>query len=152
MFQCVARKPENSKKWMIDERVRTYHDIEFRWLFLAKSHVQKPTAAAEAKFSCLVCVLSGDTSSIFEGHTQLLDHIRDHKGAQLGATVLEGPLTFSNEGVKVDPAGFDIKFSSTTNVVMPNWTPAPANIPLAAAATRQSHWSDDLVDPWADLR
>jgi len=135
---------------MIDERVYTCKGIEFRWLFLAKSHVQKPTKTDEAKFSCLVCVLSGDTSSVFKGHTLLFDHIRGHQSAQLGATVLEGPLSFSNEGVKVDPVSFDINFSSTT-VAMSNGAPAPADIPQAAVR-QQSHWSDELVDPWADPR
>ncbi|EHY60078.1 hypothetical protein HRR83_006437 [Exophiala dermatitidis] len=87
--------------------------IQWRWMFLAKSHIQQKEPK-DPSFRCLVCLMLGDDSGIYHGHDVLLAHLVGHQGALLGGTRLEGPLLFTNHGVQPDLTDdFDVRFPTS---------------------------------------
>jgi hypothetical protein len=108
--KCDFRGPaiqNNKRQWTVDNRIRSRHGLQYRWLFLAKSHIQKTNQRDGDCFRCILCILLGDQSSIFQGHDALLGHVISHQGAQFDHITLVGPLSFSNDGIRVDDE-FDI--------------------------------------------
>jgi len=104
-----------------DTTVYRSFGLEFRWLFLAKSHVPHEEDTDHPPYRCLVCIMLGDESPIYRGTEALLTHVVRHRGAYLGDVRLKGPLIFTNAGVKADPdSGFDI------NLPEPNTPPITA--------------------------
>jgi hypothetical protein len=108
-FQCPAA--QDKRVYKIDTRVFTSPEgIKYRWLFLAKSHVQQPDSRFPS-FRCLVCVLLKDDSAVYHGKEALFAHLADHQGAFLGDTLIGGQLAFDNHGATSgEDAEFDVKF------------------------------------------
>lgn len=133
--KCGFRAPVTQDKngYKMDTRVSTsVEGIQFRWLFLAKSHVQQPESGSPA-YRCLVCVLSKDDSAIYHGKNTLFAHLADHQGARLGNVSIAGRLIFNNYGPRSsDDANFDVKFPE----VKPIEPPLPdQGIAVVVAAT-----------------
>jgi hypothetical protein len=109
-FQLPALKNQKHE-WVIDKRPRRRKTLQYTLIFLAKSHVPMLAPlhdqSTKAQYRCMVCVLSHEQATIFEGYEALLEHVLRHAGAQLGAVKLEVPLSFSNAGVSID-ADFDV--------------------------------------------
>lgn len=66
-------------------------------------------------FRCVICVLLGDQSSVFWGQGALLKHVISHQGAQVNDITLVGPLSFSNDGIRVDDE-FDINLPEISSL------------------------------------
>jgi hypothetical protein len=108
--KCAFRGPaipNGRRRWMVDNRIRSWKGFQYRWLFLAKSHMQQIKPEDGHQFRCIICVLLGDQSSVFQGEGALLEHVISHQGAQVNDITLVGPLSFSNDGIRVDDE-FDI--------------------------------------------
>lgn len=123
-YKCASTKCNFSGKAMkgnngyqIDNRIRQYAEgVRYRWLFLAKSHVQQPRDGERSLFRCLICTMLGDDSGNFEGCKDLLAHVADHQGAILGDAQLQGPIIFSNHGaVPASENDFDISLIQPTS-------------------------------------
>ena len=105
-FQRPIRHPK-TRDPLIDNTIHTKNGIEFRWLFLAKSHCLQTEVTAAFPFVCLICqLISGDPRQ-YHGLDQLFEHIAGHREDHVGGVQLEGPLSFSNLGIKMDPE-FDL--------------------------------------------
>lgn len=111
--KCEFQGPaaQDKKGYKIDTRVSTSPEgIKYRWLFLAKSHVQQPDSRFPS-FRCLVCVLLKDDSAVYHGKAALFAHLADHQGTFLGDMLIGGPLAFDNHGAKSgQDVEFDVKF------------------------------------------
>lgn len=110
--QFMGQALHDKKGYRINDKVFTAPSgLQYRWMFLAKSHMQQQEPRSPS-FRCLVCLMLGDDLGIYHGHNVLLAHLVTHQRALLAETRLEGPLIFTNSGVKAtDPElEFDIKF------------------------------------------
>ena len=116
VYQCKSTKCSFGKEavkikkcWEIDDTVRSSHGIQYRWLFLAKSHVQIPkdSTIKLKPYKCLICLVLGHNSETYLGVDELFTHILEHREKSIGDVKLEGPLSFSNQGALVD-AHFDV--------------------------------------------
>jgi hypothetical protein len=108
--KCTFRGPaiqDDRRHWTIDNRIRSWEGLQYRWLFFAKSHMQQISPQDGQQFRCVICVLLGDQSSVFRSQGALLEHVISHQGAQVNDITLVGPLSFSNDGIRVDDE-FDI--------------------------------------------
>ena len=131
--------------WSHDRNLRTRPGLEYRWMFLAKSHV--PQSRVRNKlydFRCLICVLLGDDSSIFHGANDLLEHVAGHAGSQMTGITLTGPLVIGNNSiVQATDENFDISFPTLRTLSLSeNLSSSPTSIPIS---------SDDVVsvnDPY----
>ena len=103
-----GKQARNSKtREQVDNAVYSRNGVEYRWLFLAKSHCTQNVASSAFPFVCLICqLLSGDPKQYY-GPDELFEHIAEHQEDSIGSVPLEGPLTFSNRGIKMDP-DFDL--------------------------------------------
>jgi hypothetical protein len=98
----------------VDNRVYSSNGLQFRLMFLAKSHVAHDEVSEKFPFLCLVCIMLKNSSETYCGRDELSSHIMEHQERVLGETPLEGPLVFGNNGVNVGRE-FDInlpKFES----------------------------------------
>ncbi|KIW41233.1 uncharacterized protein PV06_06807 [Exophiala oligosperma] len=166
----TSRAIKRNNGYQIDDRVRQFAEgVRYRWLFLAKSHVQQHRDQEQPTFRCLICTLLGDDSGMFEGIRSLLAHVADHQGAILGGSQLQGPIIFSNHGAA--PASendFDISLTqptSTTIAAEPLRHGAAivvaASVPMnrsvesamllkeiASTTTYETYDDDDDENPW----
>lgn len=172
-FKCPSRKcafqvPALMNKkhdWLIDKRVRTWNGmLQYTLIFLAKSHVPTLVPLHEqktrAEYRCIVCILSHETANVFQGHDALLEHVLGHGGATLNGVRLEGPLSFSNDGVSIS-GDFDINLpeaepSATTQTTTHEHTSDPVVVDaelqhelekLEISSRRSSHASQE-TDPY----
>ena len=122
-FGKPALNPKNRDE--VDERVyRSRSGIEYRWIFLAKSHASQDKVTSKWPFVCLICQLLHHDPTRYYGHEELFSHIAEHQEDSVDGTPLEGPLTFSNRGIKT-AALFDLN--------LPDRQQAPQRRPPAQA-------------------
>jgi hypothetical protein len=130
-FQGKAMRTKSG--YQIDDTVRPHEGLQYRWIFLAKSHVSQEPSSKTPSYICLMCTMLNKNSEIYEGHTELFSHIMGHREHVLGDVSLKGPLAFSNGGVKVD-VNFDINLLEKP-ATSPNELPVtflselPGNLP-----------------------
>ncbi|MCJ1398794.1 hypothetical protein MMC11_001995 [Xylographa trunciseda] len=75
--------------WVHDDRVRSLHGVRFRWMFLAKSHVQqKRVKDGHHNYICIFCVMQNRESPVISKDDDLMKHISQHRGEQLGEAIL----------------------------------------------------------------
>ena len=123
-FTGSAHRRHND--WVIDDRVRTLHGVRFRWMFLAKSHVQqKRVKHGLHNYICVFCVLQNRESPVISRDDDLMRHISQHRGEQLGEAILHRTSCI-NDRLALDHDEFDI-----------NLVP-PAHV--AAQERSRSHW------------
>ena len=144
--QFSGQAGQDRKGFRMDDRVFTAAGLQYRWLFLAKSHMQQQDDKVPS-FRCLVCMMLGDESGIYHGARVLLSHLASHQGALLGDTRLEGPLIFTNRGATPDQDDeFDVKFPEVEQS-----TPAPpvpekgAVVVVASGVPAESHRTENMV-------
>jgi hypothetical protein len=102
--KCRFGKQAHSAKTRdyIDETVFRCHGIEYRWIFLAKSHCAQDLEASDWPYVCLICQLLNHSPQKYKGHQDLFAHIATHQEQGIAGVALQGPLTFSNRGIKAD--------------------------------------------------
>ena len=107
---CFEKEAKRGKKgFEIDNTVYTAHGVQFRFLFLAKSHIAiPPDSQIKARpYKCLICLTLHRSSDTYLGTDELFEHIHGHREKRVGDTPLEGKLRFSNQGA-VEDEQFDI--------------------------------------------
>ena len=106
--QCVFNGPavKSGKEWRFAKDIMHSsgtHSIEYRWSFLAKSHIPLGKVKGgwnQHTFKCFLCHLQGNNRSIFQGSRSFLDHTATHTGQYVGNTYIQGPLVLRAEMVK----------------------------------------------------
>ena len=135
---------QDKKGFRIDDKVFSSAGLQYRWLFLAKSHMQQQDEKYPS-FHCLVCMMLGDESGIYHGASALLSHLAGHQGAFLGNIRLEGPLVFTNRGANSDQDGeFDVKFPEIEESAQAPLVPEKgAVVVLASSVLAGSHKAEN---------
>ncbi|KAI1609718.1 hypothetical protein EDD36DRAFT_55125 [Exophiala viscosa] len=152
VYKCASTKCHfkdnaiwKNKGWEMDDRIRMHTaGLRYRWLFLAKSHMQQQNPSERhPSYRCLICTMLGDEPATFQGSEALLDHVAGHQGAVLGETQLDGALVFSNDGAKAaSDNSFDIELSKVEQQAPTPISPVPdhgAAVVVAANVTGVSH-------------
>ena len=115
-FTGSAHRRHN--EWVFDDRVRTLHGVRFRWMFLAKSHVQqKRVKNGLHNYICIFCVMQNRESPVISKDDDLMKHISQHCGEQLGEAILHRTSCI-NDRLASEHDEFDI------NLVPPAHVPA----------------------------
>ncbi|MCJ1434544.1 hypothetical protein MMC27_003913 [Xylographa pallens] len=124
-FTGSAHRRHND--WVFDDRVRTLHGVRFRWMFLAKSHVQqKRVKHGLHHYICVFCVMQNRESPVISKDDDLIKHISQHRGEQLGEAILHRTSCI-NDRLASDHDEFDINLVPPAYVAaqdrsMPQWT------------------------------
>lgn len=142
-FQCPAM--EDKRGFKMDTRVfNTPGGIKYRWLFLAKSHVPQKDSRFPA-FRCLVCILLKDDSAVYQSRDALFAHLADHQGAFLGDTLIEGQLSFDNQGARSSgDLDFDVRFPDTAPIEPPREEQGVAVVVSATLPLDAHHYSQSM--------
>ncbi|MCJ1420383.1 hypothetical protein MMC32_006740 [Xylographa parallela] len=113
-FTGSAHRRQND--WVIDDRVRTLHGVRFRWMFLAKSHVQqKRVKHGLHNYICVFCVLQNRESPVISRDDDLMRHISQHRGERLGEAILHRTSCI-NDRLAADHDEFDINLVPPAHV------------------------------------
>ena len=88
-LQCKSCKfegryvPDNKRQGYFDSRVlKIVEGIQFRWEFLFKSHVMAKNEGADAlkgSFGCMFCCAEGRGTPTFQGVTEFMGHLVEHR-------------------------------------------------------------------------
>ncbi|KAK6366467.1 uncharacterized protein PV06_02548 [Exophiala oligosperma] len=117
-FATPADKDERGRP-RFDDNVYTASMVRFRPLLLFKSHLASKEKKARS-YKCLICILGGDSSAIFQGEDRLLEHISHHQNAFVGGVELAGPIRLEPTGVREgSERTFDICFPNMSTLSLP---------------------------------
>lgn len=117
-FATPADKDERGRP-RFDDNVYEASAIRFRPLLLFKSHLPSKENKARS-YKCLICIMGGDSSSIFQGEDHLLEHLSHHQNAFVGGVELAGPICLEPSGVREgSERTFDICFSNKSSFSLP---------------------------------
>ncbi|KAL8801303.1 MAG: hypothetical protein Q9182_004568 [Xanthomendoza sp. 2 TL-2023] len=87
-WQCIrcnfeGRLVQIDKKTKdFDQQVMLADGIQFRWVFLFKSHLECKNANVNplrSTFGCMFCCAEGNGTPVFEGAQSLMDHLQEHR-------------------------------------------------------------------------
>jgi len=69
------------KSWTFDNDVQLFNNVQYRWKFLAKSHVAlSKVKNRQYDYQCVFCDRSEQASSIYRSDRTFLNHISSHRG------------------------------------------------------------------------
>lgn len=117
--KCAFEGPacRKGKEWGFDDTVRSSHGVNFRWSFLAKSHVaQSKVKGRMYHYRCIFCVLQGHDAPFYVGITAFLEHVSQHRGQYLDDPILQATMCVNDRVVMME-GDFDV-----------NLTPLESNI------------------------
>ena len=106
--QCVFYGPavKSGKEWHFNNdilRCSGAQGMEYRWSYLAKSHVPLGKVKggwSQHTFKCFMCYLQGNSQSIFQGSRSFLEHTALHAGKYVHNTCIQGPLVLRAEMIR----------------------------------------------------
>ena len=149
-----AKRRWQNDVWIMDNRVRTLHGVDYKWAFLAKSHIQQAEASVP-QYRCLVCLLIHQTSAQHDREA-LFEHLSAHRAEHVGNVKLEGSLKFANQGI-IAHEDFDICLRpsdgtayplsrSTTDATYVDYDVGAVSPDTDSVLTSKSHWSEDVEE------
>lgn len=97
--------------WQMSDRIRTAHDVKYRFKFLAKSHLPQKEQYETPDFQCIICMYLALESVTYAGVDDLMCHVSKHAGQPFDNILLEGPLVFGNVSIRAPTEGekFDLE-------------------------------------------
>jgi len=116
--KCAFGGPafDRSGGWEYDTSIHKSHGVHYRWLFLAKSHVQQSKAKHGVyNYKCIFCVLQNTDSPVYQRAGNLMQHIATHRGKQLGDTILDRTSCIDGR-VAAEDEQFDINLTPHINL------------------------------------
>lgn len=81
-FEGRLIQPEKKKMKDFDQQVMVAEGIQFRWVFLFKSHVECRDASPNplrSTLGCMFCCAEGRGTPVFRGAAALMEHMQEHR-------------------------------------------------------------------------
>ncbi|KAL8811318.1 MAG: hypothetical protein Q9200_001901 [Gallowayella weberi] len=125
-WQCIrcnfeGRLVQIDKKTKdFDQQVMLADGIQFRWVFLFKSHVECKKAnpnPLRSTFGCMFCCAEGNGTPVFEGAQNLMDHLQEHRVRLPAGEVLYRMNCLIGTRAPVD-ADFDINLIAKEGITI----------------------------------
>ena len=89
---CVFEGPawKSGKTWNISNAVRVRHGVQYRWKFLAKSHVALSKTSGRAfDYQCIFCISQGQPSAVYRTESAFIEHVSTHRGQRADASIAD---------------------------------------------------------------
>ena len=148
-------KQDNKKRWNVDDDVKNLGSVQYRFLFLAKSHVGKrpDQQSPITLYRCLICTILGHLDGEYSLDGLCL-HLLSHCGHFVRGIRMEGPLRFVNDNVTND-GQFDIFLPRDVQVpTLSRRTTESTYVESDAygvledepVKTPPTHWSEEIDD------
>ena len=80
---CVFEGPawKSGKTWNISNAVRIRNGVQYRWRFLAKSHVALSRTSGRAfDYQCIFCISQGQPAAVCRTESAFIEHVSTHRG------------------------------------------------------------------------
>ncbi|KAI4098325.1 MAG: hypothetical protein LQ339_006476 [Xanthoria mediterranea] len=81
-FEGRLLQPEKKKIKDFDQQVMVADGIQFRWVFLFKSHIECRDASPNplrSTLGCMFCCAEGRGTPVFRGAAALMEHMQEHR-------------------------------------------------------------------------
>ncbi|KAH0839158.1 hypothetical protein AYO21_05578 [Fonsecaea monophora] len=102
-----------------DDKSHATRDLRWRSLLLFKSHISSSRQNTRV-YRCLLCVLVGDVTSVYQGEHHLFEHMFHHQGGVLNGVELWGPICLDPGGPRMgSERTFDICFAENPRFALP---------------------------------
>ena len=112
-----------SKGWDFDHTIRSAYGVQYRWTFLAKSHVaMSKVKNSKYDYQCIFCTIQ-DQPVILHTDKVFIEHVSHHRGQRLDATVFEkmgcitGRVALENEDFDINLTPLEPDSDSGLDVV-----------------------------------
>ena len=89
---CVFEGPawKSGKNWNVSNAVRVRHGVQYRWKFLAKSHVALSKTSGRAfDYQCIFCISQGQPSAVYRTEPAFIEHVSLHRDQRAEASVAD---------------------------------------------------------------
>ncbi|KIW93843.1 uncharacterized protein Z519_05158 [Cladophialophora bantiana CBS 173.52] len=117
-FATPADRDERGRA-RFDDKVHSTRNLRWRSLVLFKSHISSSQKKSRL-YRCLLCVLLGDSSSVFQGEQHLFEHMFHHQGGIVNGVELWGPICLDPGGARMgSERTFDICFAENPRFALP---------------------------------
>lgn len=129
----AGRDPRGRPRF--DDSIHQSPPLRFRSLFLFKSHIATKKSR-KRQYRCMICVVSGDHSALYEGESHLFEHVAHHGRATVDGVELAGPICVNSNGLQIaSEANFDVCFPGPERFELPPG--ASTRFELPPSASRQ---------------
>ena len=86
VFEGQAWK--SGKDWNLSNAVRIRNGVQYRWRFLAKSHVALSKTTGRAfDYQCIFCISQGQQAAVYRTEPAFIEHVATHRGQRAGPLV-----------------------------------------------------------------
>lgn len=113
-------------KWTLDDTVRKYQDVQYRWSFLVKSHQPTEPLSKEEhdSFMCILCIPENLPLLKYRSEDAFMKHVVSHAGQKFDCFI-EQNMNFICGRTVLHGEMFDINFPSPIKDVGPVSSAAP---------------------------
>lgn len=110
---CVFEGPawKSGKNWNVSNAVRVRHGVQYRWKFLAKSHVALSKTSGRAfDYQCIFCISQGQPSAVYRTEPAFIEHVSLHRDQRAEASVADKFCCIDDRVAQVEE-DFDINLT-----------------------------------------
>ncbi|OQU99457.1 hypothetical protein CLAIMM_05088 [Cladophialophora immunda] len=117
-FTTPADRDERGRA-RFDDKAHSTRNLRWRSLLLFKSHISSSRQNTRV-YRCLLCVLLGDSTSVYQGEHSLFEHMFHHQGGVVNGVELWGPICLDPSGARMgSERTFDICFAENPRFAPP---------------------------------
>lgn len=146
--KCSFGGPAYSRPsgWEYDTSIHKSHGVQYRWIFLAKSHVKQGRVKNGIhSYKCIFCVLLNVESPVFQKAGTLVEHIATHRGRPLGEAILERTSCIDGR-VAEESEQFDINLTPLDQEMQPLNALGSRQVPFLSEIPLSTHTAFGLKD------
>ncbi|KIX99711.1 uncharacterized protein Z520_04347 [Fonsecaea multimorphosa CBS 102226] len=120
-FATPADRDERGRA-RFDDKPHSTRNLRWRSLLLFKSHISSGSGRQNTTraYRCLICVLLGDSTSVYQGEHPLFEHMFHHQGGVVNGVELWGPICLEPSGARMgSERTFDVCFAENPRFAPP---------------------------------
>ncbi|OAP56454.1 hypothetical protein AYL99_09633 [Fonsecaea erecta] len=149
-FATPADRDERGRA-RFDDNIHSTRNLRWRSLLLFKSHISSSRQNTRV-YRCLICVLLGDSTSVYQGEHHLFEHLFHHQGGVLNGIELWGPICLAAGGASMgSERTFDVCFAVNPRFALPKGAfEMGVATEIVEADGTEIHGEDVLKNQWVD--
>jgi len=143
------------EQWTLDNTVRKYQYVRYRWSFLVKCHQNTETVSKEEQhsFMCILCIPENLPLLKYQSEDAFMEHVASHAGQRFD-WFIEQNINFVCGRTALQGEAFDINFSSPIRDIGPASSAAPfqrmAHVNLVPLTTLKTDATTHVIDQGSD--
>ncbi len=143
------------EKWTLDNTVRKYQCVRYRWSFLVKCHQSTETLSEKEHdgFMCILCIPENLPLLSYRSEDAFMEHVASHEGQRFD-WFIEQNINFICGRTALQGEAFDINFPSPIRDIGPASSAAPlqrmAHMNLVPVTTLKTDATAPVINQGSD--